>query len=47
MARIQEEAESGGAKAEATGRREGLCDGRALRPDGNVLCQLPACDTRA
>lgn len=47
MARIEEEAESGGAKAAVTGRREGLCDGCVLRPDGNVLCQLPACDTGA
>ena len=21
-----------------------VCDGHVLRPDGNVLCQLPACD---
>ena len=45
MARIEGEAETGGANAALTGRREGLRDGHVLRPDGNILRQFPACDT--
>ena len=45
MARIEGEAETGGANAAVMGWHEGLRDGHVLRPDGNVLRPLPAYDT--